>query len=144
MFEAQMKRKWKTKLENVKSFHWIVNVGVIIRTSFEHSFPYPCGILNVYWICTTDMTHRNPNTKTSIYTISTITVLLSESATFEACRALLPSSLHASSNVPMLMYFEFPISRSRLNFKRLGTFLPNLFRKQTLTKIVSSVFRTRL
>ena len=107
LFEAQMKWKWKTKLENIKSFHWIVNVGVIIRTSFEHSFPYPCGILNVYWICTTDMTPWNPNTKTSIYTTSTITVLLSESATFEACRALLPSSLHASSNAPTLMYLNF-------------------------------------
>ena len=101
-----------------------------------------------YFECLLDLYNRydtrNPNTKTSIYTTSTITVLLSESATFEACRALLPSGLHASSNVPMLMYFEFPISRSRLNFKRLGTFLSNLFRKQTLTNIVSSVFRTRL
>src|ERR1043165_6819131 len=95
----------KDKLENIKSFYckcWCYHT-YIFRAFVSLSMRYFECLLNLYNRYDT----RNPSTKTSIYTISTITVLLSESAMFEACKASLPSSLHASPNAPTLMYLNF-------------------------------------
>ena len=46
------------------------------------------------------MTHWNPNTKTSIYTNSTLTVSLQDHATFRTCKIMFLSSFHVSSNAP--------------------------------------------
>ena len=60
------------------------------------------------------MTHWNPNTKTSIYTNSTLTVSLQDHATFRTCKTMLLSSFHVSSNAPT---HNFQTLKVPLSFK---------------------------